>query len=186
MTATKEILAALDKTIGSASSKDFVASVCEGEGGVSWRTLYAGGTLLPPTDHVQSTPAGRIWTGSLATFPTWGGAELSPGFRTTAAGAGQFLKPTYQDIARITGRSGFEDQDQIQNIWALADQVFSAHAGLSLHAALEAHDLELIPKHLATTWPGGCDGGFPQRFINNLPLVQTTVTALSGHPAHLP
>lgn len=188
MTASSEILASLAVCTGSASSKAFVAAICEGEGGTSWRILYAGGTLLPPTANVQITSKGRTWTGSLSAFPTWGGARLANGLKTTAAGAPQFIDITYAGISRVSGRAAFEDQDQIQNCWDLAAQAFSAKTSrLTLHQALEAggSDLLLIPAYLGKIWIGGANSGFPKRFVNNLAVMTSSLSA-TGNLARLP
>lgn len=175
MTATQEILAELARTVGSASSKAFVAALTEGEGGIFWNILFGAGTLLAPTAGVSGSAGARLWTGSTATFPTWGGAKLSNGSITHAAGAAQFEPSTWLGISRMSGRSDFSAQSQIQNTWDLAAQVFLARTGTFLHDALEAGGsyLNEIHTNLMSTWPGGCDGKFPTRFTANLPAVST-------------
>ena len=163
MTASVAILNALNQCYGSASSKAFLAAVAEGEGGTTFNILFGG----------------SMWTGSMAAFPPWPGVTLARGSMTHAAGAFQFEPASYAAIAHVSGRAGFEPQDQIQNGWDLADEVFSAKtSAMTLHAALEAagNDLLMIPAYLIKTWPGGCDSGFPKRFIGNLPLVTTTTS----------
>lgn len=179
MTATQAILAEINSAVGSASSKAFIAAVCEGEGGILWNTLFGSGTLLPPTTDVQATPSGRVWVGSIAAFPSWGGAELSGGSITHAAGAMQFEPASYAGISQVSGRSDFTPQSQIQNCWDYANQIFSSRAGETLHAVLEAagSELDLIPTYLISIWPGGCSNSFPQRFVGNLPLVSAVVAA---------
>jgi hypothetical protein len=177
MTATVAILNALNQSYGSASSKAFVAAVCEGEGGTAWNILF-GGTL---------------WTGSLAAFPPWPGVQLARGGTTHAAGAPQFEPATYAAIAKISGRTAFGPQDQIQNCWDLADTTFSSKTSvMSLHAALQAagNSRLMIPTYLIKIWPGGCDSGFPKRFMSNLPLVRASSAPATaqmglGEPASL-
>ena len=173
MSATAAILAELNRAYGSASSKCFLAAVTEGEGGVSWNTLYGYGTLLPPDAGVSGPIGARLWTGSIATFPTWGGASISNGV-THAAGAFQFEPASYSGAAQTTGRSTFWPQDQIMNGWTLAAQNFQALSGQSLHTVLDADQLDLIPQYLMATWPGGCSSSFPSRYADNLSLVTTT------------
>jgi hypothetical protein len=161
MTAAAPIIAALNQAIGSASSKAFLAAVAEGEGGTTWNILY-GGTM---------------WTGSMAAFPPWPGVKLRNGLWTHAAGALQFQPASYEEAVAISGRAGFEAQDQIQNGWDYANLIFGErYKAATLHALLQAggNSLMLIPTYLGNIWIGGCDGGFPKRFVNNLPLVSTT------------
>ena len=157
MTATAEIISALNQANGSASSKSFLAAVAEGEGGKTWNILFGG----------------SMWTGSMEAFPPWAGVKLKRGGWTHAAGAFQFEPGSYADIAKISGRTAFEPQDQIQNAWDLASQVFGGTIANSLHAALVAggNDLFLVSTYLIKIWPGGCDINFPKRFMANLPLV---------------
>jgi muramidase (phage lysozyme) len=164
MTATATIIAALNQANGSASSKAFLAAVAEGEGGTTFTILF-GGTM---------------WTGSMDAFPPWTGVRLSRGSMTHAAGAFQFEPASYAAIAKVSGRMAFEPQDQIQNAWDLASQVFGGMIVNNLHAALVAGDLLLIPAYLGKIWPGGCDSGFPKRFVSNLNLVSTTPTIASN------
>jgi hypothetical protein len=89
----------------------------------------------------------------------------------------QFEPASYAEAAKISGRAGFEDQDQIQNGWDYANLIFGERYGVAtLHAVLQAqgNSLLLIPTYLGSIWPGGCDSGFPKRFVNNLPLVSST------------
>lgn len=173
MTATAAILVEINRAYGSASSKCFLAAITEGEGGISWDTLFGAGTLLPPSTDVMVTAAGREWVGGIDVFPPWGGAAID-GNITHAAGAFQFEPASYAGAAQTSGRSTFWPQDQIMNAWTLAAAVFQANSGQSLHTVLEAGQIDLIPQYLMGTWPGGCDGGFPTRYANNLPLVMTT------------
>jgi hypothetical protein len=161
MTAAAPIIAALNQAIGSASSKAFLAAVAEGEGGTTWNILY-GGTM---------------WNGSMAAFPPWSGVKLRNGQWTHAAGALQFQPASYKAAVAISGRPGFEAQDQIQNGWDYANLIFGERYGVAtLHAVLQAkgNSLLLIPTYLGSIWIGGCDSGFPKRFVNNLPLVSST------------
>jgi hypothetical protein len=158
MTASQEILTAINQAHGSASSKAGLAAIAEGEGGKTFNILFGGG----------------MWAGSMAAFPPWPGVTLSRGSATHAAGAFQFEPATYADISKVSGRTAFGPQDQIQNAWDLANQAFAAKTSvISLHGALETagNNLLLIPMSLIKIWPGGCDSGFPRRFVNNLPLV---------------
>jgi hypothetical protein len=161
MTAAAPIIAALNQAIGSASSKAFLAALAEGEGGTTWNILF-GGTM---------------WAGSMAAFPPWSGVKLSNGMRTHAAGALQFEPASYAEAVAISGRPGFEAQDQIQNGWDYANLIFGGrYKAASLHAVLQAggSSLLLIPTYLGNIWIGGADRGFPKRFANNLPLVSAT------------
>jgi hypothetical protein len=161
MTATPEIIDALNESYGSASSKAAIAAITEGEGGTTWNILFGG----------------SMWTGSLDMFPSWPGVRLSNGMMTHAFGALQFQPGTYADAAKLTGRASVFPQDQIQNGWAWADHIFASRMpSITLHAALETGGayLMLITTYLHSTWIGGCDSGFPKRFISNLPLVRAS------------
>jgi hypothetical protein len=160
MTAAAPIIAALNQAIGSASSKAFLAAIAEGEGGATFNILY-GSTM---------------WTGSMAAFPPWPGVLVGNGWETHAAGAFQFEPASYADAVKISGRPGFEPQDQIQNAWDYANLIFGErYKAATLHAALQAGggSLLLIPTYLGNIWIGGANSGFPKRFANNLPLVST-------------
>jgi hypothetical protein len=61
MTATAQIISAVNMANGSASSKAFLAALTEGEGGTTWNILFGG----------------SMWTGSLDAFPMWPGVRLS-------------------------------------------------------------------------------------------------------------
>lgn len=160
MSASAVVLAALNQANGSASSKAFLAALAEGEGGTTFTILYGG----------------LQWTGSLASFPQWAGVAVGNS-ETHAAGFAQFEPASYAEAASISGRSGFYPQDQIQNAWDYAATIFAARYG-TLHDVLQTGGsmLELIPTYLISIWPGGCDGAFPSRYAENLPLVGTTAT----------
>ena len=160
MTAAVAILNALNQCYGSASSKAGLASVTEGEGGKTFNILYGGG----------------MWTGSLATFPSWPGVAVGNS-ETHAAGAFQFEPRSYEEAASISGRSSFYPQDQIQNAWDYAATVFAGRSGMSLHDVLDAggSGLSLVTTFLISIWPGGCNSGFASRYAANLPLVSTTM-----------
>jgi hypothetical protein len=161
MTASTLILDALNQSYGSASSKAGLAAIAEGEGGSTFTILYGGSQ----------------WAGSLATFPSWAGKGVGNS-ETHAAGAFQFEPGSYGEAARISGRSSFYPQDQIQNAWDYAATIFAArYSAASLHDVLQAggNGLALIPTFLLSIWPGGCNSNFPSRYAANLPLVSTTV-----------
>lgn len=158
MSASAVVLAALNQSYGSASSKAFLAALAEGEGGSTFTILYGGSQ----------------WTGSLAAFPPWSGAAVGNS-ETHAAGFAQFEPASYAEAASISGRSGFYPQDQIQNAWDYAATIFAARYG-SLHDVVAAGGsmLALIPTYLISIWPGGCDSAFVSRYAENLPLVTAT------------
>ena len=81
------------------------------------------------------------WTGSLATFPDWGG---NAAHNTHAIGVWQDEPATYARIVALTGNPGFEPPDQVVNNWALAVDVYG-----DLLAALHANGLPLprFPSH---------------------------------------
>jgi hypothetical protein len=174
MTASTEILTAIagwaPKPVAASEAQAALAAIFEGEGGRSFRELYSGGELLMP-DHPNIEIMGkrRLWTGNLAVFPDWGGAELDDRrTKTHAAGAGQDEPATWQTIGRLTGVTGFEPTDQLDGNWFLAQHDFAARSGQDLLAALQAGHPELVTTYLIRVWPGGADRSFAKRFAANL------------------
>jgi hypothetical protein len=173
MTASTEILTAIaawaPKPAPAVEAQAALAAIFEGEGGRSFRELFSGGTLLTPGNpSIESLGSRRLWTGSLAAFPDWGGAKLANGTITHAAGAGQDEPATDAEVSRLTGIAGFEPIDQLDKNWFLAQHDFTARGGQDLLAALMAGHPELVTTYLIKVWPGGADSGFVKRYAANL------------------
>lgn len=173
MTASSEVLTALAAWPQPIQAQACLAAIFEGEGGVSFRTLFGSGKLLQPANpNIQVSGNQRLWTGSLASFPDWGGAELADGTVTHAAGAGQDEPATVQAVAALSGITGFEPADQLNLNWFLASHDFAARGGGNLLAELVAGHPELVPVYLVKVWPGGADSGFAKRYANNMAALQ--------------
>lgn len=108
------------------------------------------------------------WTGSLATFPDWGGnAE----HKTHAIGVWQDEPATYAGIVALTGNPGFNPQDQVSNNWVLAVRDYGRHTnGAGLLEALRAGQIDTVSPALIATWPGGANSGFAARYAAALML----------------
>ncbi len=74
-----------------------------------YNTVYGGGTFINMTDHPAITGE---WTGKALTAQQCYGAGLTPPCKSTAAGAYQFTKPTWQWIKLRIGVTGFGKTDQ--------------------------------------------------------------------------
>jgi len=152
MTASAEILGELRNSTLPIEARACLAALSEGEGGVSFRSLYDG----------------TIWVKSMASFPDWGGATGPTGQPTHAAGAWQDQPQTYADIAAKTGDSSFEPASQVANNWWLAQHDFKARSGEDLLATLQAGGISRVMSALVGTWPGGADARFAARYASNL------------------
>jgi hypothetical protein len=171
VTASAEVFAELARAPLPVEARAFLAAVFEGEGGVSFRTLFGAGKLLAAHPNVAETAAGRLWNGDLGVFPPWPGAILANGVVTHAAGAGQDQPRTWAAIGELAGIVGFAPQDQIAGNWFLAQHDFMARGGGDLLAALQAGRLLDIPTYLGRVWPGGADARFPKRYAANLAVL---------------
>jgi hypothetical protein len=146
-----------------------LGALAEGEGGVSFLTLYGG----------------ALWTGPLDHFPTaaeWNGATGPTGDPTSALGFLQFERGTYAECAAKTGLHWINPQSQIANGWWLAQHDYAKRSGGGdLLAALLGDRTTEVSAALLSTWPGGADPnpnhnsgfvGFPAayaRFLATLP-----------------
>lgn len=122
-----------------------LGALSEGEGGVSFLTLYGGG----------------LWSGPLDHFPTaaeWPGGTGPTGQPTSALGFLQFERATYAECSAATGLAGIDPQSQIANGWWLAQHDYAKRTGGGdLLAALQASRLNEVASALVTTWSGGAN-----------------------------
>lgn len=177
MTASPLVLTAVKRLPHPIEAQAFLAAICEGEGGDRPNRLYGGGTLRQPANpNVGKDSKGRIWTGSLDTFPDWGGSWLSAngsGDYSTAAGVLQFTQTTWRRISSITGRTTFGIEDQLENGWWLASDDFIRRSKMQLLGRLQSGSLDMISTYLIKTWPGGASSTFPKRYAANLTALPT-------------
>lgn len=184
MTATQEILTAILAWNQPLVVQSAMAAIIEGEGGRSFRELFSSGTLLQPANpNIQvinpgTTQQRRLWTGSLAGFPDWGGVKTSDGVITHAAGAAQDEPATWKTVGQLNGTIGFEPTDQLNGNLFLAEHDFAARGGGDLLAALNAGRPELVTCYLIKVWPGGADPGFVKRYGANM----AALMAMSAPP----
>lgn len=176
MTASPLVLTAVKRLPHPIEAQAFLAAITQGEGGDIPNRLYGGGTLRQPGNpNIGKDSKGRIWTGSLDTFPDWGGAWLvanGSGDYSTAAGILQFTQTTWRRISPITGRTAFGIEDQLENGWWLASDDFAQRSKMQLLGRLQSGLLDMIPAYLIKTWPGGASSGFPKRYAANLAALQ--------------
>lgn len=179
MTASPMVLVAIKKLSLPVEAQAFLAAITEGEGGDLPNRLYGGGTLRQPSNpDIGKDSKGRIWTGSLDTFPDWGGAWLSSNGRgdfSTAAGVAQFTGTTWRRVSKITGITAFGIEEQLKNGWWLASDDFMRRSKMDLLECIQKEALELIPLYLIQTWPGGASSTFPKRYAKNLVVLQDQV-----------
>lgn len=145
MTVSTEVRAALSLSGLAIEAEACLGTLAEGEGGVSFATLYGGG----------------LWSGPLDHFPTaaeWPGGTGPTGDPTSALGFLQFERATYARCAAATGLAGIDAQSQIANGWWLAQHDYTARTGLpDLLAALQGGRLNEVANALIGTWPGGAN-----------------------------
>lgn len=170
MTASLTVLAALRASGLPLEAQAFLATIAEGEGGVEFNTLYSGGSLVNQADATSiSTVNGlREWIGLLAQFPAWSGATTAGGLISTAAGAWQDTRTTWNAYAASFGVTDFTPPSQISFNWQLAQKVFGTRMGANLLQVLEAGETAMVPAYLASTWPGGANASFANRYTANL------------------
>src|SRR5207253_652043 len=113
MVASSEILAGLRASAQPLQMQAALAAISEGEAGDKENRLYGGGVLRAPGPNIQTDAKGRLWVGSLDTFPDWKGARLSNGLISTALGGWQVTKTTHDDYAAQFGVSDFHLAGQI-------------------------------------------------------------------------
>jgi hypothetical protein len=131
----------------------------ESGGASPFTILYSGGRLREPNPNIKVINGNRYWDGSLASFPDWAGATTGQ-LVSTAAGLCQDTRTTFREEAAGFGITDFTPPSQVEFNIKLARKVFKATSGgTELIAALKAgpSGLALIPTHLKSTWPGGCD-----------------------------
>lgn len=169
MTASLTVLAALRASGLPLEAQAFLATIAEGEGGVDFNTLYSGGSLVNQADAANITTVNglREWTGPLTQFPTWSGATAGQNI-STAAGAWQDTRTTWNAYAAGFGVTDFTPPSQISFNWQLAQKVFGTRMGANLLQVLEASETAMIPAYLASTWPGGANSSFANRYTANL------------------
>jgi hypothetical protein len=175
MSVSTAVRAALSLSGLAIEAETCLGALAEGEGGVSFATLYGGG----------------LWSGPLDHFPTaaeWPGGTGPTGDPTSALGFLQFERATYAECAAATGLAGIDPQSQIANGWWLAQHDYAKRTGGGdLLAALQGKRLNEVANALITTWPGGADAGFPARytaFLATLPA--PTPTPLPPPPPPAP
>jgi hypothetical protein len=112
----------------------------------------------------------KEWTGSLDTFPDWGGDVAH---KTHAFSVWQDQPATYAEIAALTGDPKMVPQSAIANNWVLAVRDFHTRTGGGdLLATLKAGGAELdkVSPALIKTWPAGADPNFRARYEAALQL----------------
>jgi muramidase (phage lysozyme) len=180
MTAAPSVLSVIAASQLEIEEQAFIAACGEGEvpmnesGGASpFTILYSGGRLREPNPNIKVINGNRYWDGSLASFPDWAGATTGQ-LVSTAAGLCQDTRTTFREEAAGFGITDFTPPSQVEFNIKLARKVFKAISGTELIAALKAgpSGLALIPTHLKSTWPGGCDSRFPKRYTANLAALQ--------------
>jgi hypothetical protein len=110
------------------------------------------------------------WTGSLDTFPDWGGDVAH---KTHAFSVWQDEPETYAEIVALTGDPKMVPQSAIANNWVLAVRDFHTRTGGGdLLATLKAGGAELdkVSPALIKTWPAGADANFRPRYEAALQL----------------
>jgi hypothetical protein len=181
VTATEEVLGELRKSGLPVTDQAGLAAIAEGEGGITFATLYSGGRLINSADASQITMLGRIrqWTGGFGSdgFPAWSGATAAGGQLSTAAGPWQDTHTTWKDYVARFGIEDFSPRSQIIFNLGLARSRFPAFS-----TALASGTPELIPAMLGKTWPGGCDCYFPKRYAKNLAVLQAPKPAPEPPP----
>jgi hypothetical protein len=98
------------------------------------------------------------WTGSLDTFPDWGG---NAAHKTHAFGVWQDQPASDAEIVELTGDPKMVPQSQIAKNWVRAVRDFHTRTGGGdLLATLKAGGAELdkVSPALIKTWPAGADG----------------------------
>ncbi len=145
MSVSREVAAELAVSGLPREAQACLGALAEGEGGVSFLTLYGG----------------SLWLGSLDHFPTpaeWLGGTGPSGDPTSALGFLQFERATYAECTAATGLARIDPQSQIANGWWLAQHDY-AKRGVSgsLLAALHGGWATEVAGALLSTWPGGAD-----------------------------
>lgn len=171
MTGTTDVLTALRGSGLLVEAQAFLAAIAEGEGGTTFRVLFSGGTLLEDNPNVVTVKGRRSWTGELGEFPNWAGARLANGLISTAAGAFQDTKTTWNsEIVHLAGtKTDFSPETQIANNWIFAQSRFkSRSSGHDLLDTLQHGSTDDVTMYLGKTWTGGADSGFTKRYAANL------------------
>lgn len=183
MTVSTEVAAALAVSGLPGEAQACLGALAEGEGGVSFLTLYGG----------------ALWAGPLNHFPTkaeWPGGTGPGGDPTSALGFLQFERATYAECTAATGLAGIDPQSQIANGWWLAQHDYAKHSGgRDLLDTLKAGSTQDVSSALQGTWPGGANPlpnprtgfpGFPAAyavFLATLPVSNPPPPPSNSPPA---
>lgn len=164
-TATQQVTAVLRAGTQPAELQALFLSIFQGEVGDQ-------APNGPVTDPWRVEYGYTYWTGSLDTFPDWGGVLLENGLYTTAFGAAQITKTTHADWVKLpSAPTDMNPPSQVAIALLGAASRYATKTSRDLLTDLRSSLLGEIQLALAGTWPGGMNG-FATRYPANLAALQ--------------
>lgn len=135
----------------------FLKMIRAGEGtagGMGYQTKMGGDTFTDMSDH----PANLGWRGTPLSDTVCAAAGRGAGCVSTAAGAYQFIKPTWNALAKKLGLPDFSPASQD----AAAIELIRQRGALSY---INAGDIQTAISKCATVWASFAGAGYGQREV---------------------